>query len=219
MKGQDVIVGQPQRASDQAYDLLLAMILDLRIPPGTVVNEQRLADEIGLGRMPVREAVARLAGDRFITVMPRRGTVVTALSLDDILDMFEAREAIECGVAYIAARRASDDDLATLRRLINAAELAREEAVAENFLRDDHEIHQFLVHMIRNSLLQDAADRLLQHNLRFWRMYWTTHPPQHSSMLSHKDLLEALESRDPEAAERAMREHIFASRQLLQAVF
>ena len=218
MKG-DTRVGQPRRASDRAYDLLLEMILDLRIPPGTVLNEQQLATEIGLGRMPVREAVARLAGDRFITVMPRRGTVVTALSLDGVLDMFEAREAIECGVAYIAARRASDDDLATLRRLINAAEQAREEAAAETFLRDDHEIHQFLVHMIRNSLLQDAADRLLQHNLRFWRSYWATHPAKLSSMLSHVDLLEALEARDPEAAERAMRQHIVASRQLLQAVF
>lgn len=215
----DVHVGQPKRASDQAYDMLLERILDLRIPPGSVLNEQQLATEIGLGRMPVREAVARLAGGRFITVMPRRGTVVTAPTLDDILDMFEAREAIECGVAHIAARRASDDDLARLRELISAAELSRGQVDSETYLRDDHEIHQFLVHMIRNSLLQDAADRLLQHNLRFWRSYWATHPARHGSLLSHADLLTALEARDPQAAERAMREHIVVSRQLLQAVF
>lgn len=216
---QPALVGHPRRASDQAYDLLLERILDLRIPPGSVLNEQQLAAEIGLGRMPVREAVARLAGGRFVTVMPRRGTVVTAPTLDDVLDMFEAREAIECGVAYIAARRASDDDLTRLRHLISAAERSRGEAEAETYLRDDHEIHQFLVHMIRNSLLQDAADRLLQHNLRFWRSYWATHPARHGSMLSHADLLTALETHDPEAAEAAMREHIVASRQLLQAVF
>ncbi len=209
----------PKRASDQAYELILAMILDLRIPPGAVLNEQQLATEIGLGRMPVREAVARLALDRFITVMPRRGTVVTALGLDDVLDMFEAREAIECGVAYIAATRASDEELATLRGLVAAAELAREGAEYETYLRDDHEIHQFLVHIIRNSLLQDAADRLLQHNLRFWRSYWKVHPVKHSTMLSHAALLDALEARDPARAELAMREHIVASRQLLQAVF
>ena len=73
--------------------------------------------------------------------------------------------------------------------------------------------------MIRNSLLQDAAARLLQHNLRFWRSYWATHPVRHSSMLSHADLLRALEERDPEAAQKAMRDHIVASRQLLQSVF
>jgi DNA-binding GntR family transcriptional regulator len=209
----------PQRASDQAYDLLLERILDLRLPPGAMLNEQQIATEIGFGRMPVREAIARLAGDRFITVMPRRGNFVTPLSLDDVLDMFEAREAIECGVAYIAARRASDDDLDTLRHLIATAEKARDGDVAETYLRDDHEIHAFLVHMINNSLLQDAADRLLQHNLRFWRSYWSTRPAQHSSMLSHADLLAALEARDPVAAEQAMREHILSSRQLLQSVF
>jgi DNA-binding GntR family transcriptional regulator len=209
----------PQRASDQAYDQLLEMILDLRLPPGAMVNEQQIATEIGFGRMPVREAIARLAGDRFITVMPRRGNFVTPLSLDDVLDMFEAREAIECGVAYIAARRASDDDLAELRHLIATAEKAREGESAEAYLHDDQEIHAFLVHMINNSLLQDAADRLLQHNLRFWRSYWSTRPPQLSSMLSHADLLAALEARDPVGAEQAMREHIVSSRQLLQSVF
>jgi DNA-binding GntR family transcriptional regulator len=209
----------PQRASDQAYDVLLEMILDLRLPPGAVVNEQQIATDIGFGRMPVREAIARLAGDRFITVVPRRGNFVTPLSLEDVLDMFEAREAIECGVAHIAARRASNEDLATLRQLIATAEKAREGDVAETYLRDDQEIHVFLVHMINNSLLQDAADRLLQHNLRFWRSYWSTRPAQNTSMLSHADLLAALEARDPVAAEQAMREHIASSRQLLQSAF
>lgn len=212
-------LSQPPRASDQAYDVLLGMILDLRLPPGAVVNEQQVANDIGFGRMPVREAIARLTGDRFITVVPRRGTFVTPLGLDDILDMFEAREAIECGVAYIAARRATDEDLAALRDLVRAAHEARSGDRSEDYLADDHAIHAFLVRMASNGLLQDAAERLLQHNLRFWRMYWSTRPTQHTSMLSHGELMEALEARDPEAAERAMRRHIEASRQLLQAAF
>ncbi len=209
----------PARASDQAYEQLLERIVDLRIPPGAVVHEQQLAAEIGFGRMPVREALARLASDRFITVMPRRGTVVTALSLDDVLDMFEAREAIECGVAYIAARRASDEDLETLKQLIQKADQARESSEAETYLLDDYKIHSFLVDMVNNGLLQDAARRLLQHNLRFWRSYWATRPVQHSSMLTHSALLTALEGRDSAAAEQAMREHIGASKHLLQSVF
>jgi DNA-binding GntR family transcriptional regulator len=195
------------------------MILDLRIPPGAVVHEQQLAAEIGFGRMPVREALARLVTDRFISVMPRRGTVVAGLGLQDVLDMFEAREAIECGVAYIAARRASDEDLATLRTLIAAADRSREVADPVTFLRDDHEIHVLLVHMVNNELLQDAADRLLQHNLRFWRSYWSSRPAKVASMFSHAALLEALEARDPLGAEQAMREHLLASRQLLMSAF
>lgn len=207
------------RASDRAYALLLEMILDLRLPPGQVVNEVQLAHDIGFGRMPVREAIARLASDRFITVVPRRGTFVTAVGLEDVIDMFEAREAIECGVAYIAARRATDADLEQLEELVAAADRARSGDQSEEYLRDDQAIHAFLVRMASNGLLQDAAERLLQHNLRFWRSYWATRPAQHSSMLSHADLLAALEARDPEAAETAMREHIRSSRELLQGVF
>jgi DNA-binding GntR family transcriptional regulator len=211
-----VVAGQP-RASDLAYDELRERILDLRLPPGSLVNEQALASDLEMGRMPVREAIARLAIDRFITVLPRRGTVVTQVGLDDVLDIFEAREAIECGVAHIVANRATGADLATLRRLVEAADRARDGTDHEAFLRDDHAIHSFLVHMVRNSLLQDAADRLLLHNLRFWRTYWASRPAQHATMISHGSLLGALEKHDPEHAEKAMREHLDASRQLLRA--
>jgi DNA-binding GntR family transcriptional regulator len=207
------------RASDRAYDQLLAMILDLRLPPGTMVNEAQLAHDIGFGRMPVREAVARLASDRFITVVPRRGTFVTPVGLEDVLEMFEAREAIECGVAYIAARRATTVDLDRLRVLVAAADQARSGDRAEEYLRDDHAIHAFLVGVAGNGLLRDAAERLLQHNLRFWRSYWASRATEHSSMLSHAALLAAVEAHDPEAAERAMRDHIGCSRELLQGVF
>jgi DNA-binding GntR family transcriptional regulator len=206
-----------QRASDTAYQELRDRILDLRLAPGTVVFEQALAGELGLGRMPVREALARLAVDRFVTVQPRRGTTITAPSLEDVADMFDAREAIECGVAHIAARRASPEDLATLAELIAAADRARHGADHEAFLRDDHAVHVFLVHLVHNPLLQDAADRLLLHNLRFWRSYWSTRPARMTTMISHADLLSALQAGDADGAEAAMREHISRSRQLLHA--
>jgi DNA-binding GntR family transcriptional regulator len=207
------------RASDIAYEQLREMILDLRLPPGGVVNEQELAAKLELGRMPVREAIARLTSDRFITVHPRRSTLVTAISLDDTLDIFDAREAIECGVAHIAARRALPSDLAALRKLVEAADRARADTDPEAYLRDDHEIHTFLVQMVRNPLLQDAAGRLLLHNLRFWRSHWASRPARHASMISHAELLAALEAHNPEQAEQAMREHIAASRQVLQSSF
>jgi DNA-binding GntR family transcriptional regulator len=207
------------RASDIAYRELRDMIIDLRLAPGVVVNEQELAAQLNLGRMPVHEAIARLVNDRLVMVLPRRGTVVTPLAIDDVLDMFEAREAIECGVAYLAATRATDEDIAKLRRMVMAADNARLEADQEQFLRDDHEIHSFLIHMINNSLLQDAADRLLLHNIRFWRSYWDSRRPQSVAMLSHADLIVALTARDPEGAERAMRQHITASRQVVQQRF
>jgi DNA-binding GntR family transcriptional regulator len=214
---QEALVLPARRASDTAYDELRERILDLRLPPGTVVYEQALAAELGLSRMPVREALARLATDRFVTVQPRRGTIVTAPSLEDVADILDAREALECGVAHMAARRATPEDLVTLRRLVEAADRARVDTDHEAFLRDDHAVHEFLVHLVRNQLLQDAADRLLLHNLRFWRSYWSTRPARRTTMIPHTELLTALEAGDAEAAAAAMREHIARSRQLLHA--
>ena len=208
-----------ERASDVAYAKLLEMILDLRIAPGAFVNETALAAELNLGRVPVREALARLVSDHLVTVLPRRGTVVTGLDLDDVLNMFAAREAIECGVAYIAATRATDEDLVQLRRLVERVDEDRAGADYERFLRDDHDVHMFLIDMVRNPLLKDAADRLLLHSMRFWRLYWKQRPLTPDAMLSHGDLLEALESRDPARSETAMRNHLQESRQLVQLLF
>ncbi|RYZ27938.1 MAG: GntR family transcriptional regulator, partial [Propionibacteriaceae bacterium] len=165
------------RASDLAYALLRDMVVDLRLPPGAVVNEQQLAAESGFGRMPIREAVARLSGDRFVTVVPRRGTYVTPLGLADVLAMFEAREAIECGVAHLTARRATPAQLERLRALADEADRVRSADAIEEHLHADHAIHLHLVGITGNAILQEAVDRLLRHNLRFWRSYWTTHEP------------------------------------------
>lgn len=207
------------RASERAYNELLERIVDLRLQPGSVLNEKAMAAELGLGRMPVREAIARLAIGRFLTVLPRRGAVVSSIGLADVLDMFEAREAIECGVAYIVAERATPDELATLRELIAQADTARIGTDHSTYLRSDHAVHAYLVHMVHNGLLQDAADRLLLHNMRFWNLYWSTRPVQPSAMMTHSRLVDALEAHDAEDAARAMRSHLQASRALVQEAF
>jgi DNA-binding GntR family transcriptional regulator len=214
-----VHVQDEPRASDLAYTLVRDMVVDLRLPPGAVLNEQQLSTETGFGRMPVREAVARLAADRFVTVVPRRGTYVTPLGLADVLDMFEAREAIECGVAHLTARRATPTQLERLRELADEADRVRSADEIEQHLHADHAIHAHLAGVTGNAILQESVDLLLQHNLRFWRSYWTTHEPRASDMLSHADLVDALASHEPEAAEVAMRQHIGASRGLLQDAF
>ena len=211
--------GGELRASEVAYNELLERIVDLRLAPGSVLNEKMMAAELGLGRMPVREAIARLATGRFLTVLPRRGAIVSSVGLDDVLDMFEAREAIECGVAYIVAERATAAELSILRELVARADDARSGADYELYLRSDHAVHAYLVHMVHNSLLQDAADRLLLHNLRFWRVYWSSRSAQPSTMMSHASLVEALEAHHPERAAQAMRSHLEASRALVQEAF
>ena len=208
-----------ERDSDAAYSLLLDRIVDLSIPPGALLNEQSLAADLDYGRTPVREALARLVADRFVTILPRRGIIVAPITFEDVLAMFEARETIECGIAYIAATRVTEDDLEEMRRLVATADAARLTGDSEQFLRADHAVHTFLVHIIKNPILQEAAERLLSHNLRFWRLYWRDRPVRAEAMLSHAKLIAAIESQDSRTAEEAMRHHLRASCQLVQLLF
>lgn len=182
-----------------------------------MVNEAALADTLGVGRMPVREALARLVTDRFIEVIPRRGTVVTPVSLASVVHIFDAREAVEGGIAHVVARTAAAADVAHLRELVEEAERAREGTDAERFLHDDQLIHRTLVQMMDNPLVEDVAERLIAHNLRFWRAFFAARPALPGTMVSHAALLEAIEAHDGEAAARAMRDHIATSRRVLQA--
>jgi DNA-binding GntR family transcriptional regulator len=109
--------------------------------------------------------------------------------------------------------------LETLRELIVRADSARDGTDHETYLLADHAVHAYLVHMVHNESLQDAADRLLLHNVRFWRHYWSTRPAQPSTKMSHSRLLDALVAHDPDEAVRAMRAHLQASRSLVQSAF
>lgn len=163
--------------------------------------------------------MARLVIDRLLTVLPRRGLMIAPIGLEQVREIFEARETIECGNAYFAVQHASDADLAEFRRLVVVAENARAETNELRFLEDDQRIHRFLASIVHNMFLQDAAGRILLHTLRFWRFYFTTHHAQPGTLVSHHPLLEALERRDAQEAADAMREHVLTSRALLNALF
>jgi DNA-binding GntR family transcriptional regulator len=211
--------GSALRASEHAYEQLRDLIVDLRLEPGTMIDEQSMAARLGFGRTPVREAVARLAGDQLVVILPRRGAMISPIGIDTVRSIFDAREVIECGIAELAARYATDADLQHFRGLVEQAEGARDPTRLGQFLDDDQQIHRFLMRLVRNSFLERAADRILVHNLRLWRYYFSTHPPQIETMISHAPLLAALERRDQEGARQAMFEHIRASRGLLNGLF
>ena len=211
--------GRGQRASDIAYRRLRERIVDLRLPPGALVDEHSLAAEVALGRTPVHEALARLAGDQLVVVMPRRGLMIAPISVEHLRAIFEAREAIECGNAYFAAQHASDAELAELRCLIETAESDLVNGDSMQFLEHDQRIHRYLAATVHNIFLEEAADKILTHSLRFWRYYFSLRPAQPGTLISHQPLMKALSERDGDGALHAMREHLLASRQLLNDLF
>lgn len=214
-----VTVRKTPRASDIAYDRICEMIVDLRLEPASMVDEQSIAQSVGLGRMPVREALARLASDNLLRVLPRRGMMIAPIGLDTVLEIFEAREPIECGNAYLAAQHISAAELLELRQLVAAADAARTDARFQSYLEADGAVHRLLARAAHNSFLQDATLRILKHNLRLWNFYFAGHPAGAGILMTHEPVLRALERRDPDAARQAMRDHILTSRDHMRQIF
>jgi DNA-binding GntR family transcriptional regulator len=103
---------------ERVYIQLKQEILDSRIPPGTVLQEVPLAESLGVSRGPIREALGRLASEGLVTVTPRRGAVVTALTKRDFLEAYQVREALEALGVSLAVPRLATADFDELERLM-----------------------------------------------------------------------------------------------------
>jgi DNA-binding GntR family transcriptional regulator len=209
----------PERVSDAAYRELRARIVDLTFPPGEMVNELQLSKAMGIGRMPIREAVARLAQERFIWVIPRRGMVIANLSLTEVLNLMEARLIVETGLVREVCGKVSDAELAELTTLFKAVDEAGASGDYLRFLERDHEAHVRLAEMARNDFVGPLAESLHLHNLRFWRYCHRNRMATHRHIQRHDTLLRALRRRDPDAAEQAIRRLVGTSRASLQGLF
>ena len=209
----------PARASDAAYRLLRDKVVDLTYPPGTLVNELQLSRDVGLGRMPVREAVARLAREGFLSVVPRRGMVVASMNLTEVLSMLEARETLEIGVVREVCGKASDAELAELRQLFCDVDVAGASGDYLKFLEVDHRAHVRLAELVRNPYLFPLAETLMLHNLRFWRYCHHNRVVADGHVQPHTVLVHAVLRRDPEAAQAAIHELVTTAKSGLQELF
>jgi DNA-binding GntR family transcriptional regulator len=196
----------------QAYAAIKKRILDFRYLPGERLSEVNLAKELGLGRSPIRTALARLKGDGWIAVSPQSGTYIKALSEKEIQDLLELRLLLETRVTELAAKRIGDDDLRKLRRAFVAScptgVASLNEDAFDDFNEFDSLFHRTLYRTAGNALITEILTNLLA------KVQWlktTTRPSSlriRSGFLELKRILEALEARDPKVAAARMRKHI-----------
>lgn len=158
--------------SERAYRQLEEQIVTLKIPPGTVVTEAALSQRTGLGRTPIREAIQRLAREGLVTILPRRGIIVSDVNIQTQLRLLEVRRELERLIARCAARRATE---AERRRFLTIAD-EMEKAGAKNddrtFLRLDREFNLLVLQSARNEFAAGAMT--LTHGLsrRFWYIHY-----------------------------------------------
>jgi DNA-binding GntR family transcriptional regulator len=188
--------------ADRAYAAVEEALVTLRLAPGSVLSEAVLAESIGIGRTPLREALQRLATARLIHVLPRRGMIVAEINLVDFLALLETRRVLDRLVVGGAARRATSSERSDIRSAAEAMERASASGDVEAFLRADRMADQVLEAAAGNPYAVRAAAPLHTHCRRFWVRYREDGDVGRSAQL-HGLMLEAVVQGDESAATRA----------------
>jgi DNA-binding GntR family transcriptional regulator len=157
--------------SERAYQRLEEMIVTLQLAPGSVVSESALSKRLGIGRTPIREALQRLARERLVVVLPRRGIMVSEINVSTQLRLLEARRELERLIARRAARRASDAERQRFREIADGMTEAARKNDDIAFLRLDHEFNGLTVQAARNEFAAGAMTLMQGLSRRFWYIH------------------------------------------------
>ena len=199
-----------QALQDLVYGRIKERIVDCRMLPGSVIAEDALAEEFGTSRTPVREALLRLQRENLVTIFPRQGTFVSQISLKDIYEVFQVRWIIEPRMARISCHRMDPAVLEEFRGAFRRMD--REMPEFDEWFRRDREFHDYIIGSGDNGHLTRLYGSIMDQNQRMRILAGKLPRRAADTNREHAQLVEALLSRSEERIEKAMAEHIIASR-------
>jgi len=205
---------------DAAYQQIRSRLMSGTLSPGTRLSHRALAKEIGVSFIPVREALSQLASEGLVEHRPQVGTFVTELNREELAEIFDLREALECHAVGTVAERRSDSDLAALEaqiaeqqavcdEMLAAGQLSWSETQQERWRLSDASFHLVLLRAAGNCrLLKAVADlRVMVYTLRYQQRGRSVEGLQRI-IADHRRILAALRSGDVTAARTFMAEHL-----------
>jgi len=196
--------------ADRAYAALKSVILSLDIyeKPGEVrLDERQLASDLGISRTPVREAMAQLEREGFVRSVPRRGIYVVRKTKQEVIELITAWAALESMAARLITQNATDEEIATLRKMFAKFENGELHARLDEYSEVNIEFHQSIIRMSRNRVLIDLAENLFTHMRMIRRKTIGEKDRVERSIQDHMNIIEALEARDTERAADLVRDH------------
>lgn len=196
---------------DKVYEALKAAILAMDIyadeePPK--LDERRLAEDLGVSRTPIREALSRLEQEGLVLNIPRRGAFVVRKTKKEILEMICVWSALEGLAARMATMRASDEELAELRELfVTFKDSEGASAHIDEYSNKNITFHQAIIKLSKCDLLVEIAEGLFIHMRPIRSRTIREGQRLRDSIVDHMHIIEALENRDAELSEKYVREH------------
>jgi DNA-binding GntR family transcriptional regulator len=200
----------PATYRDLAYAALKRAITAIDIydrPDQVRLDERALSADLGVSRTPIREAMTLLEQEGFVRTLPRRGIYVVRKSKREIVEMITVWAALESMAARLVARSTPNDDIAELRRMMDAFHDGTDGERLEEYSDANIAFHQAIIRMSGCALLGELTANLFIHMRAIRKV--TIHQDNRAarSIVDHMAIIEALERRDPEAAARLAREH------------
>lgn len=191
---------RPESLTDRAYKELEEMIVTLQLEPGAVLSESTLAERLGIGRTPIREALHRLGREGLVVILPRRGILVSEINVRSQLRLLEVRREIERLMARSAARRATEEERTAFREIASGmvSSAAREDDVT--FMRFDLRLNQLVAHACRNEYAAKAIGLMAGLSRRFWFMHHKMVADMPLAAKRHADMALAIAAGDAEGA-------------------
>lgn len=205
--------------ADVAHSLVKRKIIELELAPGEFFSEAQLSSELGVGRTPLREALARLRLENLVEVAPRSGHQVTPLTLDAVSELFNVRRLIEGEAAALAAARGARDiqKLHELELLCRYSYDPSDLDSVRRFTRANTEFHCAIPMLAGNGHLAMFLRYTLEHMERYMHLHFRLNPNPEECVHGHEELLGALLSGDEEEARRVARAEISAAqRKMMQ---
>jgi DNA-binding GntR family transcriptional regulator len=194
--------------TERAYQELKNRILTLQLRPGAFLNELALSEMLGIGRMPVHQAVYRLKSEGLVEVIPRKGLVIRPDSLNDMLALLEARLAMEPNITALAAGRASKEQVAALKKLVMQSKKIVNQSERMSFMKLDRAFHGLIAEAAGNKILADAQRPLHERSELIWHLRVMAADGLVVNQQEHTNILAAIAERDPDGARTAMEDHL-----------
>lgn len=195
---------------DQVYDKLKDAITEMDLYSETAdlrLDERSLAEQLGISRTPLREAIARLERDGLVQVLPRKGVFVQRKSMDEILEMIVAWAALESMAARLATTEATDAEIASLRSIAAKYNDGALDTRISEYSDDNIRFHQRILEISKCALLKTMADGLFLHMHAVRLRAMNEGDRVQRSVVDHAEIIEALEARDADLAAERVRDH------------
>lgn len=202
--------------SQKVYASLKQAILSLVYRPGELVQKPEICTQLGVSRSPVSEALARLAAEGLVEIVPQAGTYVTRFSMAEIREGAFLREALELAAVETVAATITDEQLLLLRRNLRIQEALVEDGDTAGFHQMDAQMHELILSFTGYRRLAGLAETAWVHVDRARHLNLPMPGRMQKTLAEHKAIVAALEAHDPEAARSATKDHLSQLVRLLE---